>query len=359
MVALRWVAKFPSAADAGKRWRLLGAALILGAVSVGHSAMAQSPTVDAIKKRDHLLCSGVTANYLGFDVVDAKGEEAGLDVDMCRSIATAVLGDRTKIKMVPMNYLQRFTAIQAGNIDVITKNTTWTLSRNTEIGLMFSSPYMFTGDVFMVRKDSGIKKGVDLAGGTICMSAGTTLEQLVADFFTGHKLTYKPLVFENTDERDKALFAGRCDASASNAPGLAGVRSRSSNPDDWVILPDFFGKEIMSAGVRQDDVKFYNIVNWTIFALLEAEEIGVTQANVDALHNDQSSPAVRRLLGVIPGIGKRLGLRETWAYDVIKQNGNYGEIYDRNFGSKSSLKLDRGYSRLWKDGGALYSPSVD
>ncbi|MBS0221793.1 MAG: amino acid ABC transporter substrate-binding protein [Proteobacteria bacterium] len=321
--------------------------------------MAQSQTVDAIKKRGHLLCSGVTANYAGFDVVQPNGEEVGFDVDICRAVATSILGDRTKFKTVPMNYLQRFTALQSGNIDLIAKNTTWTLSRNTEIGVMFTSPYLFTGDAFMVRKDSGIKKGVDLAGGTVCMSAGTTLEQLVSDFFTGHKLQYKPIAYENTTERDKAFFAGRCDASAGFIPGLAGSRAQSGKPDDYIILDDVFGKEIISAGVRPDDVKYYNIVNWTIFALLEAEELGITQANVDSMRNEQSTPAVKRLLGVIPGVGKRLGLRETWAYEVIKQNGNYAEIYERNIGSKSPLKMDRGYSRLWKDGGTLYSPSVD
>lgn len=348
----------------GRRFRLGGwlrraAACCIGVAALTSAqAFAQSPTVDAIVKRGVLLCSGVTANYPGFAEVDAKGEWVGLDVDICRALATVILGDKSKIKMEPVSYVQRFTALQAGNIDVITKNTTWTLSRNTELGVMFSAPYLFTGDGFLVRKSTGATKGADLNGATVCMSSGTTLEQAVADFFTTHKITYKPLGFDNTVERDKAYIAGRCDVVASFIPGLAGIRLRADKPDDHVILPDYIGKEIISVGVRQGDDRFLNIVNWTIFALLEAEELGITSANVDERRSDPA-PAVRRLLGVTPGVGKKLGLRETWAYDLIKQNGNYAEIYDRTIGSKSPFKLDRGLSRLWKDGGALYSPTFE
>ncbi len=338
----------------GKVLALGATLLVFGNLSAG----AQTPTVDAIKARDHLLCSGVTSNLEGFAVPDDKGEWYGIDVDMCKAIASTVLGDSKKIKMVPLSYVQRFPALQAGNVDVIAKNTTWTMTRNTELGIMFSTPYLFTGLGFMTNKKLGVKTGVELKGATVCMAAGTTLEQGVADFFAEKKVAYKPLGFENVAERDKAYLGGRCDAVASFIPGLAALRLRASAPADEIILPDVLGKEIISVGVRQGDEKFFNIVNWTIFALLEAEELGITSENIDQMKNDPR-PAVRRFLGITPGIGKKLGLRETWAYDVIKQNGNYKQIYDRNLGDNSKLKMDRALSKLWRDGGSLYSPSFE
>lgn len=325
----------------------------------GGTASAQSPTIDAIIKRGELLCSGAVVNSPGFAVVDAKGVWTGLDVDICRALAVAILGDDTKMKLVPVNFVQRFPALQGNTIDVIVKNTAWNLTRNTELGLMFSQPYLFTGNGIMVYKSLGVTKGADLDGATVCTSAGTTLEKATADFFARNKKTYKVLTFENGNERDQAYLAKRCDAMVNGFEQLAAVRAFSAaNPNDHVILPDALGKEVQGAVVRQGDDRFLNVVNWTIFAMIEAEELGITSANVDA-RRSETDPRVQKLLGGVPGVGKKLGLRETWAYDVIKKVGNYGEVYARNLGSGSALKLERRYNRPWNQGGILYSPPFD
>jgi len=331
-------------------------ALVLATTQV---ANAQGPTVDAIVKRGELLCSGATVNSPGFAVVDAKGVWTGLDVDICRALTVAILGDDSKMKLVPVSFVQRFPALQGGQIDVIAKNTAMNLSRNTDLGLMFSTPYLFTGNGIMVYKSLGVTKGADLDGATICTSAGTTLEKATADFFAKNHKKYKLLTFENGNERDQAYLAKRCDAMVNGFEQLAAVRAfAASNPSDHVILPDALGKEVQGVVVRQGDDRFLNVVNWTLWAMIEAEELGITSANVDERKSD-SDPRVQKLLGVVPGVGKKLGLRETWAYEVIKKVGNYGEVYERNLGSGSALKLDRRYNKLWNQGGILYSPPFD
>jgi len=341
-----------------ERIGLLAALALTGLLGAG-VAGAQSPTLDAIKTRGELLCSGATVNSPGFAVVDAKGEWKGLDVDICRAIAVAVLGDDKKMKLVPVSFAQRFPALQGSNIDVIAKNTAMNLTRNTDLGLMFSAPYLFTGNGIMVYKSLGVTKGTDLDGATICTTAGTTLEKATADFFAKNKKTYKLLTFENGNERDQAYLAKRCDAMVNGFEQLAAVRAFAApNAADHVILPDALGKEVQGVVVRQGDDKFLNVVNWTIFALIEAEELGITSANIDSKKSDPD-PRVQKLLGTQPGVGKKLGLRETWAYEVIKAVGNYGEIYDRNLGNGSQLKLDRRYNKPWNQGGIMYSPPFD
>lgn len=331
-------------------------AACIGLLSAG-AAQAQSPTLDAIVKRGTLLCSGATVNSPGFAMVDAKGEWKGLDVDICRAVTVSILGDDSKLKLVPVSFVQRFPALQSGDVDIVAKNTAWTLTRNTELGFQFSAPYMFTGNGIMVYKSLGVTKGTDLDGATICTSAGTTLEKATADFFEANKKRYKLLTFENGNERDQAYLAKRCDAIVNGFAQLAAIRAFSaSNPDEHVILPDFLGKEVQGVLTRQGDDKFFNVVNWTIFALIEAEELGLTSANVEAQRASSNDPRVKALLGVNPGVGKKLGLRETWAFDVIKIVGNYGEIYERNLGKESPMKLDRGYNRPWDKGGVFYSP---
>jgi general L-amino acid transport system substrate-binding protein len=347
-----------STARAGRR---LAAALALCAIGLAGAtaASAQSPTLDAITKRGELLCSGATVNSPGFAVVDAKGEWSGLDVDICKALAIAILGDEKKMKLVPVSFVQRFPALQGSQIDVIVKNTAWNLTRNTELGFLFSTPYLFTGNGIMVYKSLGVTKGTDLDGATICTSAGTTLEKQTAEFFTKNNKKYKLLAFENGNERDQAYLAKRCDAMVNGFEQLAAVRAfAASNAADHVILPDALGKEVQGAVVRQGDDKFLNVVDWTIFALIEAEELGITSANVDAKKSD-ADPRVQKLLGVTPGVGKKLGLRESWAYEVIKKMGNYGEIYSRNLGANSQLKLDRRYNKPWNQGGVMYSPPFD
>ena len=336
------------------RW--MPAFLATATLLAANWAHAQGPTVEAIVKRGELLCSGATENSPGFAVVDAQGNWSGFDIDFCKAIAVAVLGDVKKLKLVPVSFVQRFPALQSGDIDVIVKNTSWTLSRNTELGLQFSAPYFFTGIGIMVYKSLGVTKGTDLSGATICTTAGTTLEKAAADFFPRHNKPYKLLTFEKPSERNEAYLAKRCDAIVNGFPQLAAIRSFSaSNADDHVILPDLLDTEIYGALVRQGDEKFLNIVSWTIFAVIQAEELGITQANVDEKAKDPN-PKIARLLGASAGIGKKLGLRETWAFDVIKAVGNYGEIYERNLGSKSKMQLPRASNKLWIEGGLLYSP---
>jgi len=344
--------------DRFKRMAALSVLALAGLAGSGTVA-AQSPTLDAITKRGELLCSGATVNSPGFAVVDAKGVWTGLDVDVCRAIAVAILGDDTKLKLVPVSFVQRFPALQGSTIDVIVKNTAMNLTRNTELGLMFSTPYLFTGNGIMVYKSLGVTKGADLDGATVCTSAGTTLEKATADFFAKNNKKYKLLAFENGAERDQAYLAKRCDAMVNGFEQLAAVRAfAATNAADHVILPDALGKEVQGAVVRQGDDRFLNVVNWTIFAMIEAEELGITSANVDANKSD-ADPRVQKLLGVVPGVGKKLGLRETCAYDVIKKVGNYGEVYTRNLGSGSALKLERRANKPWNQGGILYSPPFD
>jgi general L-amino acid transport system substrate-binding protein len=320
---------------------------------------AQSPTLDAITKRGELLCSGATVNSPGFAVVDAKGDWKGLDIDICRALAVAILGDDKKLKLVPVSFVQRFPALQSSQIDVIAKNTAMNLTRTTDLGFMFSAPYLFTGNGIMVYKSLGVTKGTDLDGATICTTAGTTLEKATADFFTKNNKKYKLLTFENGNERDQAYLAKRCDAMVNGFEQLAAVRAFAApNAADHVILPDALGKEVQGVVVRQGDDKFLNVVNWTIYALIEAEELGITSANVESKKSDPD-PRVQKLLGITPGVGKKLGLRETWAYEVIKTVGNYGEIYNRNLGADSSLKLERRYNKPWNQGGIMYSPPFD
>lgn len=335
------------------------AAALAAALAMGGTARAQSPTLEAVTKRGELLCSGATANSPGFAMLGANGEWSGLDVDVCKALAVAILGSPSKMKLVPVSFVQRFPALQSGDIDVIVKNTAWTLTRNTELGFQVTSPYLFTGNGIMVYKSLGVTKGTELDGATICTSSGTTLEKATADFFTKNNKRYKLLPFENTTERDQAYLAQRCDAIVNGFAQLAAIRAfAAKNAEDHVILPDFLGKEIQGALTRQGDERFFNVVNWTIFALIEAEELGVTAANVDEMKGS-ADPRVARLLGTTPGVGKKLGLRESWAYDVIKALGNYGEIFERNLGAKSPLKLDRGLSKPWSAGGVLYSPPFD
>lgn len=334
-------------------------AIGFAAVLADPAALAQSPTIDAITKRGEFLCSGATVNSPGFAVVDAKGVWTGLDIDICKALTIAILGDESKLKLVPVSFVQRFPALQAGTIDVIAKNTAENLTRTTDLGFMFSTPYLFTGNGIMVYKSLGVTKGADLDGATICTSAGTTLEKATADFFAKNHKKYKLLTFENGNERDQAYVAHRCDAMVNGFEQLAAVRAFATpNPNDHVILPDALGKEVQGVVVRQGDDRFLNLVNWVIYALIEAEELGITSANVDSRKSD-NDPRVQKLLGITPGIGKKLGLRETWAYDVIRKLGNYGEIYERNLGSGSALKLDRRHNKPWNEGGILYSPPFD
>jgi general L-amino acid transport system substrate-binding protein len=357
----------PMAAEAQPRtWRTpmkkTLSQLALGAV-VAAGALTALPahagkTLDAIKQRGQLIC-GTNPSLPGFASADSQGNWTGLDVDICKAIAATVVNDATKVKWVPLNASQRFAALQAGEIDVLSRNTTWTLTRDASLGLSFTGVTYYDGQGFMVTKKSKITSAKQLKGATVCVQSGTTTEKNLTDFSKAANLNLKPVVFDTQEATNKAYFAGRCQAYTTDASGLASVRNKEAgNPDDHVILPDLISKEPLGPSVRRGDDEFFAVVKWVVFALIEAEEYGITQANVDQLRADSKDPVVQRILGTSEDTGKLLGLDKDWAYRAIKAVGNYGEIFERNVGPKSALKLPRGANNLWNKGGLMYAPPV-
>jgi general L-amino acid transport system substrate-binding protein len=336
------------------RWpRLTMATVVIGALVAANSALA-GPTLDKVKQAGGLSC-GVPTGIPGFAQPDDKGVYAGFDVDICKALSAAIFGDPGKVKYVPLTAQQRFTALQSGEVDILSNNTTWTLTRDTELGFNFAPVVFYDGQGFMVPQKLGVKSAKELNGATICVAPGTTSELNLADYFRANKMDYKPVVIEKVDEIYAAFFAGRCDVMTGDASGLNAQRiGRATHPDDYVILPDRISKEPLAPVVRHGDEQWYDVVEWVVFALIQAEESGITQTNVDAMLKSEN-PAVKRMLGVTPGMGKALGLDETWAYNAIKAVGNYGEIFDRTLGAKSPLKLARGLNNLWTKGGLLYA----
>ncbi|HUN50918.1 MAG TPA: amino acid ABC transporter substrate-binding protein [Candidatus Sulfotelmatobacter sp.] len=336
---------------------LLAGATFLAALSVTATAWA-GPTLDAVKKRGELNC-GVSTGLAGFSLADAQGNYTGLDVDTCRAIAAVVLHDPKKVKFFPRSAQQRFESLKSGEVDVLARNTTWTMTRDTSLGLLFAPPTYYDGQGFMVSKKLGVKSAKELNGATVCVQPGTTTELNLADFARANKLTIKTVTIENLAEVEQAFFAGRCDAYTTDASGLASTRAaRSGNPDDYIILPEIISKEPLAPAVRQGDDEWFNIVKWTVFALIQAEESGVTQANVDDMAKNSTDAQVKRLLGVTPDMAKALELDDQWAYRAIKAVGNYGEIFDRNVGKNSPLKLARGLNALWIHGGLQYAMPI-
>jgi general L-amino acid transport system substrate-binding protein len=336
--------------------------LALGAL-VAAGAMATAPahagkTLDAIKARGQLVC-GVNPSLPGFSAADSQGNWSGLDVDVCKAIAATVLSDASKIKWTPLNASQRFAVLQSGEIDVLSRNTTWTLTRDASLGLHFTGVTYYDGQGFMVPKKSKITSAKNLKGATVCVQSGTTTEKNLNDYSKSMKLNIKPVVFDTQEATNKAYFAGRCQAYTTDASGLASVRNKeATNPDDHVILPELISKEPLGPSVRRGDDEFFAIVKWVVFALIEAEEYGITQANVDQLKASSQDPVVQRILGTSEDTGKLLGLDKDWAYRAIKAVGNYGEIFERNVGPKTALKLPRGANNLWNKGGFMYAPPV-
>jgi general L-amino acid transport system substrate-binding protein len=336
--------------------------IALGAL-VAAGAMAAVPahagkTLDAIKARGQLVC-GVNPSLPGFSAADSQGNWAGLDVDVCKAIAATVLSDASKIKWTPLNASQRFAVLQSGEIDVLSRNTTWTLTRDASLGLHFTGVTYYDGQGFMVPKKSKITSATKLKGATVCVQSGTTTEKNLNDYSKSMKLNIKPVVFDTQEATNKAYFAGRCQAYTTDASGLASVRNKeATNPDDHVILPELISKEPLGPSVRRGDDEFFAIVKWVVFALIEAEEYGITQANVDQLKASSQDPVVQRILGTSEDTGKLLGLDKDWAYRAIKAVGNYGEIFERNVGPKTALKLPRGANNLWNKGGFMYAPPV-
>ena len=335
--------------------RSIGAALAGAVVGfVATVTAAQAGTLETVKSRGVVICA-VNTGLEGFAMPDRQGNYQGLDADTCRAIAAAVLGDAQKVKFVPSTAQQRFTLLQTGEVDVLVRNTTWTLLREAENGFLFAPVTYYDGQGFMVAKKLGVKSAKELNGATICVQPGTTTELNLADYFRTNHMSFKPLVIEKLDEVENAFFSGRCDAYTTDRSGLAGTRAaKAPNPDDYVILPEVISKEPLAPAVRQGDDEWYDIVRWSVYAMIGAEEKGVTSANVDAM-TKSTDPEVQRMLGVTPGMGKALHLDDKWAYNIIKQVGNYGEVFDRNVGAKSHLKLERGLNRLWTQGGLMYA----
>ncbi|MCI5140748.1 MAG: amino acid ABC transporter substrate-binding protein [Candidatus Electrothrix sp. ATG1] len=330
---------------------MLALLLIMSVIPIG------AETLDHVKKRDVLAC-GVSTGLPGFSATDEKGNWKGLDVDGCRAIAAAVLGDASKVKYVPLNAKERFTALQSGEIDVLVRGTTWTKHRDTALGLNFAGVNYYDGQGFMVLKKLGVKSAKELDGAIFCIHAGTTTELNLADYFAKHNMEYKAIVFDTHDQAVRGFEVERCDCLTSDQSQLYALRTQLSKPYNAVVLKEIISKEPLGPVVRQGDDAWFNVVRWTFFAMLNAEELRITSANVDAMRRTSVNPAVRRLLGLDGDKGQSLGLPDDWSYQIIKQVGNYGESFRRNVGKESPLKIKRGLNALWKDGGIQYAPPM-
>ena len=330
--------------------------LLAGAALGGLAAFAANAgTLDQVKARGQLIC-GANPGLAGFGLPNDQGVYKGLDVDECRAIAAAIFNDPNKVKYIPINAKDRPTILASGEIDVLIRNTTWTLSRETG-GMFFTGINFYDGQGFMVRKKLGVDSALKLDGASVCVQQGTTTELNLADYFRAHNMKLEAVVFATDDEATKAYDSGRCDAYTTDASGLYSERLKMSNPDDNIVLPEIISKEPLGPSVRKDDVQWFEIVQWTHYALVTAEELGVTQANVDEKLKSQN-PAIRRLLGVEGDFGQGLGLTNDWAYRIIKAVGNYGEIFERNVGQGSPIKISRGLNALWNKGGLQYAPPI-
>jgi general L-amino acid transport system substrate-binding protein len=335
---------------------LTGLAVTVAFAGLTGVAWAQARTLDTVKGRGILHC-GVNTGLAGFSAPDDKGQWAGLDADYCRALAAAVLKDPGKVKFTPLTAKERFTALQSGEVDILSRNTTWTMSRDTSLGLNFVGVNYYDGQGFMVKKSLGVKSAKELKGASVCVQTGTTTELNLADFFRANKLDYKPVVFEKSDEAVAAYNSGRCDAYTTDASGLYSERLKLGKPNDHVVLPEIISKEPLGPSVRQGDAAWGNVARWVHFAMLNAEELGVTSKNVDEMLNS-ANPEIKRLLGKEGEFGKGIGLDVDWAYQIIKKVGNYAEVFDRNVGAGSRLGIDRGVNKLWNQGGLQYAPPI-
>src|SRR6266436_2687419 len=335
--------------------RLWMRGVLAAVVGLGLAGVAQAgPTLDKVKQKGQISC-GVNTGQAGFAAPDSQGRWSGFNIDICKALSAAIFGAVDKVNYVPLTAQQRFTALQSGEVDLLSNNTTDTLQRDTALGLNFGPVVFYDGQGFMVPKKLGVKTAKELNGATICVAPGTTTELNLADYFRGNKLEFKPVVIENVDELRAAFFSGRCDVLTGDASALNATRiAQAPNPDDYIILPERISKEPLAPVVRHGDDEWNDIVRWVVYALIEAEEKGVTSKNVDDMVKSDD-PNIKRLLGVTPGMGKALGLDEKWAYNEVKLVGNYGEIFDRTLGKDTELKFERGLNDLWTRGGLMYA----
>ena len=311
-------------------------------------------TLNAVKDRGQLIC-GANGTLAGFGIPDPQGNWTGFDVDFCRAIAAAIFNDPTKVKFVPLTAKDRFTALQSGEVDVLSRNTTWTLSRDTSLGLDFTAVTFYDGQGFMVHKALKVSSALELNDAAVCVQQGTTTELNLADYFRANHMTLKTVTFATGDEALKAYESSRCDSYTTDSSGLYGERLKLAEPTEHIVLPEIISKELLSPAVRHGDNQWADVVRWTHFAMIEAEELGVTKANVDEKMKSDD-PEIRRMLGVEGQYGEALGLTNDWVYRIVKHVGNYGEVFERNVGQGSPLKIVRGLNALWTKGGLQYGP---
>ncbi|MCB1923130.1 MAG: amino acid ABC transporter substrate-binding protein [Gammaproteobacteria bacterium] len=335
-----------------KKWMAgLGAGLIVAA------SVQAGPTLEAVKKKGFVQC-GVSTGLPGFSAADDTGKFTGIDVDMCRAVAAAIFGDADKVKYTPLTAKERFTALQSGEIDMLPRNTTWTYTRDTSLGLNFTGVNYYDGQGFLVTRNLGVKSALEMDGASFCIQAGTTTELNLADYFRSNKMQYTPITFDTSDQTIKAFEAGRCDALTSDQSQLYALRIKLQDPSSAMVLPEVISKEPLGPVVRQGDDEWFNIVKWSLYAMVNAEELGVSSANVDTMKGSTTDPNVRRLLGLEGVKGEWMGLPDNWGYSIIKMVGNYGEVFERNVGMGSPLGISRGLNALWSKGGIQYAPPV-
>jgi len=335
-------------------------AAVAAAALVSTSLVAPAtagPALDKVTGKGFIQC-GVSQGVPGFSNPDTSGNWTGLDVDVCRAVAAALFGDASKVKYTPLSSKERFTALQSGEIDMLSRNTTWTLVRDTALGLNFAGVAYYDGQGFMVRKSLGVKNALELDGASVCTNLGTTTELNLSDYFRANGMKFKGVFFEKADEVIAAYDAGRCDVYTTDQSALAAQRTKLKNPKEHMVLPEIISKEPLGPVVGHGDDQWFDIVKWSLNVMIEAEELGINSGNVDSLKGSSKNPGVRRMLGVEGDTGKNLGLGKSWSYNIIKQVGNYGEVFNKHLGPDTVVKLPRGLNNLWNKGGILYAPPV-
>lgn len=334
-----------------------GAAAAVAGVAAGGAAQA-GQTFDGVKSKGFVQCGVNSSGLPGFASVDAQNAWSGLDIDLCRAVAAAVVGDAQQVKFTPLNAKERFTALQSGEVDVLSRNTTYTSSRDSALGLDFPGINYYDGQGFMAKNSLGVKSALELDGASVCVQSGTTTELNLADYFRANNMKFNAVVYENNDEVNKAYEAGRCDVLTTDQSGLYSTRVKLANPAEHTVLPEIISKEPLGPSVRQGDTEWADAVRWSHYAMIQAEEFGLTMANIDQMKAETKNPDIQRFLGVAEEKGKELGLPNDFAYQIVKQVGNYGESFERNVGSATPLKIARGVNALWTKGGLMYAPPL-
>jgi len=329
---------------------------VFGVAMAATSFSASAATLDDVKAKGFVQC-GVSQGLPGFSQPNSDGSWSGIDVDFCRGVAAAIFGDDTKVKYTPLSAKERFTALSSGEVDILSRNTTWTATRDTQLGIKFAGVNYYDGQGFMVRKDLGVSSALELSGASICTNTGTTTELNVTDYFTANKMQYELVAFEKADEVVAAYDSKRCDVYTTDASGLYAQRLKLTDPGSHVVLPEIISKEPLGPVVRQGDDQWFNIARWTLYAMVNAEELGVSKANVEAMKSSEN-PEVKRLLGLEGNFGEGMGLGNDWAYNIVSKVGNYGESFDANVGPNTPLGIARGINALWSAGGIQYAAPI-